>query len=127
MRGITRLNLNEQQADEYAYSEVVAAGEWIYLTFCVGNVGQSTEAQVHGALDNMEARLALVGLTLADVVKVDVLMRDPWDIPTMEKVFRERFHGRYPARKTIATEFAHRGGTDGLHVQIDAIAYRGTK
>ena len=127
MYGITRLNLNEQQADEYAYSEVVAAGEWVYLTFCVGNVGQGTEAQVHGALDNMEARLALVGLTLADVVKVDVLMRDPWDIPTMEKVFRERFHGQYPARKTIATEFAHRGGADVQHIQIDAIAYRGTR
>ncbi len=29
----------------------------------------------------------------------------------------------YPARKTIQTEFAHNGGPDGLHIQIDAIAY----
>ena len=34
------------------------------LNFCVGIVGGSVEQQVHGALDNMEARLALVGLTL---------------------------------------------------------------
>ena len=95
------------------------------MNFCVENVGETVEEQVHGALDNMEARLALAGLTLESVVKVDVLMRDPWNIPAMEKVFAERFHGKYPARKTIATEFAHRGGVNGLQVQIDAIAYRG--
>lgn len=91
----------------------------------MGNVGESVEAQVQGALDNMEASLALVGLTLESVVKVDVLMKDPWNIPVMEKVFTERFNGKYPARKTIATEFAHQGGEKGLQVQIDAIAYKG--
>lgn len=125
MSEIIRMNLDSRLANDYAYSEVVAAGDWLYLTFCVGNVGGSVEEQVHGALDNMEARLKLVGLTLSSVVKVDVLMRDPWDIPAMEKVFKERFAGRYPARKTIATEFAHQGGEHGLQVQIDAVAYRG--
>jgi hypothetical protein len=42
----------------------------------------------------------------------------------MERVFKQRFQGKYPARKTVATEFAHRGGEDGLQVQIDAVAYR---
>ena len=125
MGEIARMNLDDKLANDYAYSEVVVAGDWVYLTFCVGNVGESVEAQVHGALDNMEARLALVGLTLEAVVKVDVLMKDPWNIPTMEKVFAERFKGKYPARKTIATEFAHQGGENGLQVQIDAIAYKG--
>jgi len=125
MGEIIRKNLNEDFAEECAYSEVVAAGDWVFLTFCVGNMGGTVEEQVHGALDNMEERLALVGLGLEHVVKVDVLMRDPWQIPAMEKVFKERFEGRYPARKTIATEFAHKGGADGLHVQMDAVAYRG--
>lgn len=125
MEEIFRDSLDKQFANDCAYSEVVAAGDWVYLNFCVGNVGESVEAQVHGALDNMEERLALVGLTLESVVKVDVLMKDPWNIPAMEKVFAERFKGKYPARKTIATEFAHKGGENGLQVQIDAIAYRG--
>ena len=125
MSEIIRMNLDNQFANDCAYSEVVVAGDCVYLNFCVGNVGESVEAQVHGALDNMEARLALVGLTLESVVKVDVLMKDPWNIPAMEKVFAERFHGKYPARKTIATEFAHKGGENGLQVQIDAIAYKG--
>ena len=49
------------------------------------------------------------------------------DCAYSEKVFKERFQGHYPARKTIATEFAHQGGEHGLQVQIDAIAYRGQK
>ena len=125
MSNIIRKNLDSDFANACAYSEIVVAGDWVFLNFCVGNVGENVEVQVHGALDNMEERLALVGLTLESVVKVDVLMKDPWNIPAMEKVFKERFKGNYPARKTIATEFAHKGGENGLQVQIDAIAYKG--
>jgi enamine deaminase RidA (YjgF/YER057c/UK114 family) len=120
MSEIIRHDINE----EYAYSEMVEAGDFVFLTFCVGNVGGSTEDQVNGALDDMERRLGTIGLKLDSVVKVDVLMRDVWNIPIMERVFKQRFQGKYPARKTVATEFAHRGGEDGLQVQIDAVAYR---
>jgi 2-iminobutanoate/2-iminopropanoate deaminase len=123
MSEIVRGDVNE----EWAYSGYVEAGDFVFLNFCVGNVGKSIEEQVNGALDDMEARLAKVNLTLSDVVKVDILLRDVWNIPVMEKVFKERFKGVYPARKTIGTDFAHVGGPDGLHVQIDAIAYKGKK
>lgn len=72
----------------------------------------------------MEQRLKQINLTLEAVVKVDVLLRDFWNIPIMEHVIKQRFHGKYPARKTIQTEFSHIGGPDGLHIQIDAIAYK---
>lgn len=121
MSEITRYDVNE----EYAYSGFVEAGDFIFLNFCVGNVGGSIEEQVEGALNNMSERLEEVNLTLDSVVKVDVLLRDVWDIPVMEKVFKRRFQGKYPARKTISTEFAHHGGPDGLKIQIDGIAYRG--
>lgn len=121
MSAIVRSDVNE----EYAYSGIVEAGDFIFLSFCVGNVGQSVEKQIEGALDNMSARLAKVNLTLDSVVKIDVLFRDVWDIPVMEEVFKRRFKGNYPARKTISTEFAHIGGPNGLKVQIDAIAYKG--
>jgi enamine deaminase RidA (YjgF/YER057c/UK114 family) len=120
MSSIIRTNVNE----EYAYTEIVEAGDLVFLSFCVGNVGASMEEQVHGALNDMEKRLAKVNLSLRNVVKMDVLLKDAWNIPIMEKVFKERFDGIYPARKTIQTEFAHIGGPDGLHVQIDAIAYK---
>ena len=123
MGDIVRGDVNE----EWAHAGYVEAGEFVFLSYCVGNVGQSVEAQVHGALDHMEEKLAKAGLGLGDVVQVDVLLRDVWNIPIMEKVFKERFRGEYPARKTLCTEFAHVGGPDGLHVQIDGIAYRGKK
>jgi len=121
MNPIKRSDINE----DYAYSGVVEAGGFIYLTFCVGNVGKSVEEQINGAFDNMEERLKLVHLTLDDLVKIDVLFRDVWNIPLLEKVIKQRFKRGYPARKTISTDFAHVGGPDGLEVQIDGIAYRG--
>ena len=120
MSSIVRTNVNE----EYAYSEIVEAGDFVFLNFCVGNVGSSIEEQVNGALNDMEKRLEKINLSLSNVVKMDVLLRDAWNIPIMEKVLKERFGGVYPARKTIQTEFAHQGGQEGLHVQIDAIAYK---
>ena len=120
MSSIVRTDVNE----EYAYAGIVEAGDFVFLSFCVGNVGASIEDQVHGALNDMEKRLEKLNLSLCNVVKMDILLRDVWTIPIMEKVFKERFGGVYPARKTIQTEFAHTGGPDGLHVQIDAIAYK---
>ena len=117
---IIRKDINE----EYAYSGYVEAGDFVFLSFCVGNVGKPVEEQVNGALNNMEERLKEINLDLSSVVKIDVLLRDAWNIPVMEKVFVERFNGKYPARKTIQTNFAHIGGPNGLEVQIDAIAYK---
>ena len=61
---------------EYAYSGLVKAGNLIFLTFCVGNVGETVKEQVEGALDDMERRLKLVDLNLESVVQVNILLRD---------------------------------------------------
>ncbi len=111
-----RTNVNEVNA----YSGIVEAGDFVFLSFCVGNTEGSLEQQVHGALNDMEQRLNQIHLTLEHVVKMDVLMTNAWNLPVVEQVFRERFNGQYPARKTIQTEFAH----VGLQIQIDAIAYK---
>lgn len=80
------------------------------------------EEQINGAFDTMERRLALVGLGLENVVQMDCLFKNIWDIPIMEKVIRERFNGQYPVRKSIQTEFAD---NKGLLFQVDAVAYTG--
>ncbi|HET9127013.1 MAG TPA: RidA family protein [Propionibacteriaceae bacterium] len=121
MNAVTRHGVSE----DLALSLAVEAGGFIHLSFCVGNVGQPIEAQVRGAVDDLERRLAELHLGLEDVLQVDALFRDIWDIPVMEQVFRERFKGAYPARKSLQTEFAHAGGADGLRFQLDAVAYRG--
>ncbi len=61
---------------DWAHSGYVVAGEFVFLSYCVGNIGKSFEKQVNGALDHMERRLAELDLTLQDVVKMDILMKD---------------------------------------------------
>jgi enamine deaminase RidA (YjgF/YER057c/UK114 family) len=120
MSKITRSDVNE----EWVHSGIVEAGDFVFINYCVGNIGQPVENQINGAIDHLEKRLVSVGLTLDSVVKLDCLFRDIWNIPIMEKVFKERFSGKYPARKSIQTEFAHTGGENGLLFQLDAIAFR---
>ena len=119
MSGIERYDISE----EWAHSGVIRAGNLCFVGYCVGNIGGDVEAQVNGAIDHLQRRLAMVGLTLENVVQMDCLFRDVWNIPVMEKVIKERFHGKYPVRKSIQTEFAHVGGEGGLLFQIDGIAY----
>jgi hypothetical protein len=65
------------------------------------------------------------GRLIFGIEKLDVLLQDRQYIPIMEKAFRQRFNGKYPARKTISNDFANNSGADGLQIQIDAIAYKG--
>ena len=118
---IERYDINE----DWAHTGIIKAGDFYFLNYCVGNVGGSIEEQINGAFDDMERRLAMVGLTLESVVQMDCLFRDIWNIPVMEKVIKERFKGKYPARKSIQTEFAHTGGERGLQFQDDAGDYCG--
>lgn len=116
---IERFDINE----EYAHSGMIKAGNFFYLGYCVGNIGGTIEEQINGAFDQMEYRLKQAGLTLEDVIQMDCLFRDVWNIPVMEEVIRKRFNGKYPVRKSIQTNFAHQGGEKGLLFQVDGIAY----
>lgn len=123
MSEIERFDVNEN----WAHTGLIKAGDFYFLSYCVGNIGKPIEAQINGAIDQMENRLKLVGLGLENVIQMDCLFRDVWNIPIMEKVIRERFNGKYPVRKSIQTEFAHTGGENGLQFQLDGIAYSGNK
>ena len=121
MPEIIRHDVNE----DWAHSGMIEAGDFVFIGYCVGNIGKPIEDQINGAFDHLSSRLASIGLTLESVVKMDAMFRDIWDIPVMEKVITERFNGKYPVRKSIQTEFAHIGGPEGLMFQLDAIAFKG--
>lgn len=121
MKKIIRSDVNT----EWAHSGIVEAGDLIFVSYCVGNIGQPIEQQIHGAINHLEERLASIGQNLECVVKIDCLFRNIWDIPVLEKVLKARFNGNYPARKSIQTEFAHSEGEHGLLFQMDAIGMKG--
>ena len=116
MNKIERYDKNET----WAHSGIIRAGEFCFLNYCVRNINGTIEEQIRGAFDEMERRLSLVDLTLESVVQMTCLFKNIWDIPVMEKVIKERFHGNYPVRKSIQTAFADLGN---LLFQVDAIAY----
>ena len=117
MSEIIRHNVYEQNAN----SGVIEAGSFVFIGHCCRNLGQPVENQIICALDQLKERLDLVGLALESVVQIDALFRNVYEIPIMEKVFKERFNGKYPVRKSIQTDFADKG----IHFQLDAIAYKG--
>ncbi|MDR1421759.1 MAG: RidA family protein [Coriobacteriales bacterium] len=108
-------------SDEWAHSGIVEAGDYVFISYCMGNEGQSIEDQIDGAFDCLSKRLETIGLTLGSVVKMDCLFRDIRDLLFLGEIIRKRFDGNYPARKAFETKFIR----EGISFQIDAIAFKG--
>lgn len=116
MQKIKRLEISE----EWAHSGIVEAGDFFFISYCMGNEGQTIDRQINGAFDVLEERLKTVGLTLQSVVKMDCLFKNISDLNYLADVIKERFHGKYPARKAYETKFIR----EGIDFQIDAIAFK---
>lgn len=87
----------------------------------MGNEGQSFEAQIEGAFCTLKNRLAMAGLKLDSVVKMDCLFKNISDLNYLPDIIKKHFNGKYPTRKAYTTDFIR----DGILFQIDAIAYKG--
>ncbi len=117
MKDIRRTEIN----DEWAHSGIVEAGDYVFISYCMGNEGQSIENQINGAFDILNERLETIGLTLESVVKMDCLFKDIMDLSFLGEIIKNRFDGKYPARKAFETKFIR----EGINFQIDAIAFKG--
>lgn len=109
------------------YSHAVAAGELVYLSgqtpidpatgkLAAGDVA----AQTGQCFENLVNVLAAAGLTLDDVVKVNVFLADIGDFAAMNAVYAKRFTAPYPARTTVGAALL-----PGVLVEIEMIARRG--
>ncbi|WP_313184239.1 RidA family protein [Lacrimispora sp.] len=116
MKEIVRTEIDEM----WAHSAIVEAGDYVYISYCMKNEGQSIENQINGAFDILSDRLKTIGLTLESVVQMDCLFRDINDLSFLGEIIKERFQRKYPARKAYETKFIR----DGIAFQVDAIAFR---
>ena len=109
------------------YSQAIAAGDTVYVsgqlpidpatgTFPSDDIRDLTRA----SLGNIRAILAAEGLTMANVVKTTVLLKDMGDFAAMNEVFAEFFTAPYPAR--AAFEVARL--PKEAKVEIEAVAVR---
>ncbi len=104
----------------YSYSLAVAAGDFVFLGLHRGS-GDDFTTQFDNTCAYMQKTLAEFGLTLADLVKVNVWLKHIKDLPEMEKRFCNYFEqDRYPARMTSTTEFID----DDCLLMIEGTAYR---
>jgi 2-iminobutanoate/2-iminopropanoate deaminase len=110
------------------YSHAVAAGDIVYLSgqtpldpktgkLVAGDVG----AQTAQCFENLANVLAAAGLTLDDVVKVNVFLTDIGDFAAMNAVYATKFAAPYPARSTVGVAALPLGA----RVEIEMIARRG--
>jgi 2-iminobutanoate/2-iminopropanoate deaminase len=114
-----------------AYSQGIRAGDFVYVTGCgpiepgTGQVkGDGIEEQTALAIDNIEAILEAAGATLADVVKATVHLLDETEFPRFNSVYSERFPQPWPVRTTVGSGMRQ---VPGMRVEIDVVAYVGTR
>lgn len=109
------------------YSAAIRVGSF---TYCSGQtpIDPATGELVEGCvgcqttqvLANLSAVLEADGLTLDNVVKTTVFLRDMADFGKMNDVYAEHFSAPFPARSTVAVA----GLPKDARVEIEAIATR---
>lgn len=109
------------------YSPAVGVGGFVFVSGQIpldrdGKiVGYTPKDQARKALENLRGTLTAAGLTLADVVKTTVFIKDMDEFGAVNDVYGEFFSEPYPARSTVEVARLPKD----LHVEIEAIAYRG--
>jgi len=108
------------------YSHAVWAGRYLYLSGQLG-VDPETNALVEGvetqarlALANLKTVLASAGLTMDDVVKTTVFLKNMGDFAAINAIYTEAFGKNKPARSCVAVAELPRGGL----FEIEAVAYK---
>ncbi len=109
------------------YSQAVWAGGLLYLsgqTPIDPKTGKLVEGEIDvqtaRVFDNQEAVLKAAGLTMDQIVKVNVYLTDMKNFPGMNAVYKERFTEPFPARTTVAVA----GLPLGALIEIEMIARR---
>jgi reactive intermediate/imine deaminase len=107
------------------FSEIVRAGDMLYLSGQMGTLPGSltlapggVRAEAEQALRNIQAALAAHGYRLDQVVKCTVMLADMADWPAFNEVYTQFFKPPLPARSAFGTNGLALGG----RLEIEAIA-----
>ena len=107
------------------FSDGVRVGGLIILSGQIGVVagtlnlvGGGIEPEAHQTFENIRLTLAAHGLTLRDVVRVQVMLADMADWPRFNAIYREFFSEPWPARSA----FGANGLALNARVEVEAFA-----
>lgn len=107
------------------YSIAVRVGDFVYTSGQIGLDPQSgvmvtggIEAETRQVLTNLKAVVEAAGLTLQDVVKTTVFLKDMGDFAAMNAIYAEFFKENPPARSAVQVAALPKGAL----VEIEAVA-----
>ncbi len=110
------------------YSQAVEANGFVFLSGIVAYdakagafVAADIDTQTHQVFANTKQVLAAAGLTLDDVVKVTIFLKNPKDFPRVNELYAEYFSNYKPARSTVP---GADWGRDDIMIEIEMIARR---
>lgn len=89
------------------YSQAVCAGDFLYLSGCLGvdpatgELEKDVCAQFERAVSNMKAILAEAGADISRVVKTTVFLKNMSDFAAVNAIYAAHFTQPYPARSCV--------------------------
>lgn len=117
--------VTDQAPASPAYSQGIQAGDFFFVAGQIGMdskgvlVGATIEEQTNQALNNIRAILAVRGLTLDDVVKTQIFLKDAKDFAVVNALYMQAFTGELkPVRTTVIGNLPK----DAL-IEIECTAY----
>jgi 2-iminobutanoate/2-iminopropanoate deaminase len=89
------------------------------LVFTAGQVAEAAdfEAEANAVLRGVGVCLAAAGCTYADVLNVNVYLRDLADFGAFNEIYREYFDEPFPARTTVRVDLVA-----NYRVEVSAVA-----
>ena len=89
------------------YSQAVEIGGFVFASGQIpidpatGNIPEGIEAQAKQALTNVSNLIKAAGLTMADVVKTSVFIKNMDDFAKINEIYATFFNGDFPARSCV--------------------------
>ncbi|WP_028696418.1 RidA family protein [Pseudomonas cremoricolorata] len=127
MTDIIKVKTGSKYEEMGSYSRLVAVDNWIHVSNTAGRDPQTKEIsddlieQTHQVFANIEAALAAVDASLADVVCSRVFIQNPADVAQVMGVVGEKFRGIDPASTVTCPPL----GSTVYKVELEVTAYRG--
>lgn len=110
------------------YSSAVTAGDFIYVSAQLPVdpltgmlIEGDIETLTNQVIDNIEHLLKIKGVTLKQVIKTEVYLKDIRDYQAMDSAYGERFNFQYPPARDVV------GGVHlpfNARIEISCVAYK---
>jgi 2-iminobutanoate/2-iminopropanoate deaminase len=123
-----RITTNAAAPATGTYSQAIRTGELVFVTAqtgrnsATGRLEEGLEAQTRQMLANVGHILEAAGCTVADIVKVTLLMADIADFKVIDQIYAEWLPIRGVTPVPARTAFAAAGLPAGALVMLDVVA-----